>query len=451
MDAKERPIKTNQVVLSIINHPNLWVRSIVFLGCMITGIIIGSVPSAISKLGYPSFLGLIAPIIVISVVLFSLLDFHRFVLLTFIFMAFVQVEPAPFDILIIILIGIGLITGRLRLPKYSTSREVWIGIWAFVLINLLSTLQVVPIGHSLRFLLITIYGIVLLIFVRMYVDKPVAVNAVVNGYVIGAGVSVFLAVLGLMDIGHTSQLFTESGLRARAFFKDSNVFAPFLIPPIIITVDRALQRPFSRNYSIPLFLLALWLTFGVILSFSRAAWINLAISTFLYGLLILRSATRKQKKVFMLSIVFIVLIILLVILITGSENFVLQRWSYKSYDEQRFANQMAGAIAGLSNFLGVGPGHWPNSHSLYFRALAEQGLFGLAALVFLIFVLLFRIIKQAVNKPKHEQILPVRVLLPCIVGMLVNSLVIDSIHWRHMWVLFGLIWVAFEVRVKEKE
>jgi hypothetical protein len=34
---------------------------------------------------------------------------------------------------------------------------------------------------------------------------------------------------------------------------------------------------------------------------------------------------------------------------------------------------------------------------------------------------------------------------------LVNSLVIDSIHWRHLWVVLGLAWASLEMQRGEKQ
>jgi hypothetical protein len=33
-------------------------------------------------------------------------------------------------------------------------------------------------------------------------------------------------------------------------------------------------------------------------------------------------------------------------------------------------------------------------------------------------------------------------LLGAWVGLLVNSLVIDSLHWRHFWVIAALVWAG---------
>ena len=78
------------------------------------------------------------------------------------------------------------------------------------------------------------------------------------------------------------------------------------------------------------------------------------------------------------------------------------------------------------------------------RTLAEHGVLGLTALGLLIGGLVLPLARRALREPARNQVLPDRVLLACIGGQLVNSLVIDSIHWRHLWVVFGLAWASLE-------
>jgi len=43
------------------------------------------------------------------------------------------------------------------------------------------------------------------------------------------------------------------------------------------------------------------------------------------------------------------------------------------------------------------------------------------------------------------------VLLALIAGQLVNSLVIDSMHWRHLWVVLGLVWAYLDLQAEIEE
>ena len=134
----------------------------------------------------------------------------------------------------------------------------------------------------------------------------------------------------------------------------------------------------------------------------------------------------------------------------GLSDIVKGRWQIQDYDRLRFSIQSAGFIAGLTNPFGVGPGGWPNTHSLYVRTLAEQGIIGLLSLGLLISALLFPLIRTAWVGGSKTGVITDGVLLAMLVGQLINSLVIDSIHWRHLWLLLGLVWAFLDIQI-EKE
>ncbi|MDD2498959.1 MAG: hypothetical protein PHY90_12660 [Desulfitobacteriaceae bacterium] len=85
---------------------------------------------------------------------------------------------------------------------------------------------------------------------------------------------------------------------------------------------------------------------------------------------------------------------------------------------------------------GFGPGCYEDiasfsAHSIYARTLVENGIFGLGA--FLIFLAI--VLKELYQKRDNRFAL---VILCSIVGILVQGLVIDTIHWRHFFSLLGM-------------
>jgi len=451
MDARTSPLGIIHSIRETLEARAVWMAGAVLIATTLAGALSGYAPYLAAMAGYPPWLGLAAPLTGASVILFSLLRFDWAVFVAFASIGFVRVEPAPFDLLVLVLLALGLLTGRLRYPAFSSGPGVHLGLWGLGLITTLSATGVVPLGYSLRFLVITFYALALCIFVRMYAMTPDAARKVIDGYVLSASASVLLSIVGLLGIGAAPQWFTESGLRAKGFFKDSNVFAAFLVPAVFFMVDRAVRTKFSWAGTLPRIALACLLIIGTVLSFSRAAWGHLAISGLLYIVLLSWQAPRRQ--VISLSVWALIMLLLagVVVQATGLTGFVLERWTLKSYDEQRFENQLRGVAEGLMHPIGVGPGRWPNAHSLYARTLAEHGLVGLGTLALLVIATLRGLVRRLKTESLHSQGLPARVLLPCIVGQLVNSVVIDSIHWRHMWVVFGLSWSALSVLEKEAE
>ena len=81
-------------------------------------------------------------------------------------------------------------------------------------------------------------------------------------------------------------------------------------------------------------------------------------------------------------------------------------------------------------------------HSLYYRLLSENGFDGLA--VFAIFLLLSvrRSVQLTFRSPNPQWRNLYCVLTACLLGVLLNSSVVDTLHWRHVWLLLGLIWTS---------
>ena len=82
--------------------------------------------------------------------------------------------------------------------------------------------------------------------------------------------------------------------RAKGPFKDANVFAPFLVPVALHTVDRMLRaRGAVLGFEAAKFLI---LTAGLLLAFSRGGWLNLIAAFGLFVLFrILSTRTMRDK------------------------------------------------------------------------------------------------------------------------------------------------------------
>ena len=73
--------------------------------------------------------------------------------------------------------------------------------------------------------------------------------------------------------------------------------------------------------------------------------------------------------------------------------------------------------------------------------LAEQGIVGFFVIAFVIFGTLLLALRNVVLGRGTFGITSVA-LLACWCGILANSLFVDTLHWRHLWIVAGLIWAA---------
>jgi len=381
------------------------------------------------------------------------------VLANFCLFSLVRIEPAPTDMLVMLLLLMGLLTGRLSLKALTGSSLVHLALGGFLVANLVSLIYVSAVFEGARYLFITAYMIALVYFVKMYITSLQAMRTVMIGYLVSATLAVSLVTFGYLGIG--TELFVRYGTRAQGLFKDVNVFGPFLILMIIFLIDEVLHPCIFRGLYPAKVLGIITLTTGVFLSGSRAAWGNLVLSLLVYFILVAKRASRtkiihllslfRARIVYLLTLLIVGLLVLVVLLTRPGflefiQAFVTERARFQIYDTTRFARQIEGLNAGLTHLIGVGPGMWVEAHSLYVRAFAEHGIFGLVTLLLCLVVLSVGTFFRALRESDKPYGLSAKVVFACLVGHLANSIVIDTIHWRHFWFILGLSWVVITVK-----
>lgn len=367
--------------------------------------------------------------------------YDLFTFLAFATLGVVKWEPAPVDLLITFLLCLGLLAGHLSLESLRGSLIIHVGCWVFAILNLVALLIADDLRYSLRYTAITFYLIALSYFVKLYVTSSERMRLLLLGYVVGAVMSVLLVGLEMSGLLPTRELFVFEN-RARALFKDANVFAPFLVLPIVFLIDELIHPNLIRGGSWLKIAAIAALSSGVFLSFSRAAWANLILTVTIYVLLKLPSLSLRQWLQLLLPGMIGAAGLLVLIVQLRLLDFLRSRaMLMQSYDVDRFSTQAEGIEAGLSHLFGIGPGMLFNAHSLYVRTFAEYGIFGLVTLLALILALVGGSLWRALGRNDRVYGLSSRVVVACWIGLLLNSVVIDTIHWRYFWVMFALGWI----------
>ena len=82
-----------------------------------------------------------------------------------------------------------------------------------------------------------------------------------------------------------------------------------------------------------------------------------------------------------------------------------------------------------------------DAHSLYVRAFAEQGVLGLLSLLVLVGTTLMLATRNALTG-RHTYGIGSATLFGAWLGLLLNSFFVDTLHWRHLWVVAALIWAG---------
>ncbi|WP_338777103.1 O-antigen ligase family protein [Metabacillus sp. FJAT-52054] len=365
------------------------------------------------------------------------------------FSSFVLLEPSPFDLMVIAFIGYACLSGNL-----TFSDELVLPLFfllLFLLINILSSFGSEDFSRGLFYGLITVYlafswlGLVGLIG-RFGADLY---KYVFTGYTIAAVLSAMAGIASYFGFLPLEDSVLSFG-RVKGFFKDPNVFGPFLIPPILFCLSRLFEN--KNSYKRTNLITLLILVGGVFLSFSRAAWGHMLISAFIFYLIMPgQSSSKKIKSILQILLVALPFAIVL-FLFTDANSMLESRTSLQGYDSDRFETQNEAFNVGFSKILGIGPGQSEgyfnySTHSLYARIISENGAIGLLA--FLLFYLLsIAAASIKIKSAGYQSGVYLSIVSAALIGLLFNSFFIDTLHWRHLWLLLALSWLPLTNNLK---
>lgn len=245
-------------------------------------------------------------------------------------------------------------------------------------------------------------------------------------------------------------MFTRFG-RAAGTFKDPNVFGPFLVAPILYALHVAINRTHLRAI-LPLAIAGV-LALGVFLSFSRGAWLCLALALAIYGWLAYVTAQSEQHRTRILHLLavgaaLIGAVIMIALQNDGIVELLTQRASLtQSYDvgpEGRFGGQEKAIGLIAENPFGIGATiftavhHHEEVHNVYLSILLNAGWVGGGIywiMTLLTIVLGFR---YALTRTPAQPLL--LIAYAAFVANAMEGIIIDLDHWRHVYLLMAIVW-----------
>lgn len=368
--------------------------------------------------------------------------------------SFVLIEPAPVDALMLLLLVSGIVMGTVRLAALSILPVVLLT--GLALANVISIPLAADPARAVWYFLVTFYLMTswALCVGALDAGGMPLLQVLFRGYSFAAFISVVLALTSYFHLIGFQSLLLLYG-RPKGLFKDPNVYGPFLVPIAVMAVTGCLPIA-SRFWQICMAVVA---SMGIALSYSRACWINYVVSLVLFVVLDLVLPSRSPEahsvslsRVLMFGAVAL-LAVLAIIQVPSVQSMLavrLGQGGMHDYDQVRFQTQRLAVQAAIDHPLGIGPGQSEATfqyatHSSYMRVLSENGLFGLFC--FVGFAL--SSVVQAVRKACLAETAAWRGLFvaaaACICGQLINCGVVDSVHWRHFWILLALPWIPARV------
>ncbi|WP_395516713.1 O-antigen ligase family protein [Pseudorhizobium flavum] len=368
---------------------------------------------------------------------------------------FVMSEPAPYELLMAGQIVVWFLLGL------TISRTVAIPLALLLVFNVggMLSLLVMPdmAGGPIYIAVSTFLALTTVLYAAVIEQRPQRLQIIFKAWVAAALITGTLGILGYFHAFPGAGIFTRYD-RAMGAFEDPNVFGPYLVAPILYLLHRLLT---GRLVQAPLLIAGLLvLVMGVFLSFSRAAWgLLLFSSLMLVFLMLLKERTGAFRlKILALSIAAIVLLAVAVIIALQfdrvSDLFSNRARLVQEYDGARlgrFERHKIGFLLAMERPLGLGPMELgrmfgEDEHNIWLKSLTTYGWLGFVSYVTLICWTLAVGFRHLLRDRPWQPYLMIGWVM--ILGHTLIGNVIDTDHWRHFYLLLGIVWgcIALEQR-----
>ncbi|HQY73356.1 MAG TPA: O-antigen ligase family protein [Aestuariivirga sp.] len=368
---------------------------------------------------------------------------------------YVAIEPAPADLLFIVVLACFLGSGL-------TLSSVHVPLILFLLLynlgGFFSFLQVAGDEKARMFVITSFYMAASAVFFAFYVaNNPLRRMAIIrNALIIAAVIASALGVLGYFNVAGLGSEFSLYW-RAVGTFKDPNVFATYLLFPGVMLVQSFLlgtqRHKFISMIGLFIILAALFL------AFSRGAWISFLFATTLMVTLtfILTPAVGTRTRIILITLFGIVgLAVLLAMLLSveGIRDLFLDRFTFaKDYDsgeKGRFGNQLNSIPLLLEQPLGFGPLYFhkifgQDPHNVYINAFASYGwLGGISYLLLMLSTITIGFKTVLMRTPWQNWAI---VVFCPLLATIFQGVQIDTDHWRHFYWMLGMMWGLFAASI----
>ena len=366
------------------------------------------------------------------------------------------IEPSPHDALMAVLALACMVAG-VRFERPLLSLLIPLVIWNVA--GLISLISVAGDTQAVQYAGTSLYlAVAALLFACLFAQDTLARLATLrSAYVLSAILCTLFGLAVYFGLLPGEETFTWAG-RLRSTFKDPNVFGPFLILPALLMIEQMVTRKVTLRHLVGTILLLA----GIFFSFSRGAWLNLAISTtILLALIMLTAPTRRARlrpvALGVASAVGLALALIALASIESVRTMLLDRahlvQSYDVGQGGRFELQELALGLLLDHPLGLGPFAFANQfgiqqHNVYLQAFLVYGWLGGVAFIALIAVTLVIGLQNALMRTPWQFYLIAA--YAAYVGIVVESFIIDSDHWRHFYLILGMIWGMTAANVKFK-
>ena len=357
------------------------------------------------------------------------------------------IEPSPHDFMMPVL-AVACIAAGVRFERPVVVLFLLLLFWNVG--GLLSLLNVPDQKETIQFAATSIYlALAAVMYACLFADNVMPRLATLRtAYILTAILSTLFGLGVYWHLLPGADTFVWAD-RVRSTFKDPNVFGPFLVLPALFLIhDMVTRRIQLWKLAAVLVLLA-----GELFSYSRGAWFNFALSTIVLLALIFLTAPTPQARMrpIVLAIVSatgLALLLVAVLSIDSVRHMMLERaqltQSYDVGEGGRFELQGIAFDLLFDKPFGLGPFEFSlkyggtQQHNVYLQAFMVYGWLGGVSYIMLILTTLHIGLRNALIRSPWQPYLIAATA--AFVGMACESFIIDSDHWRHFFLILGMIW-----------
>ena len=361
---------------------------------------------------------------------------------------FVINEPAPYDLFMVLVIGLWLILGLKFAREFA---PLIILMMVYIAGGILSLTQLDVINKQVV-MYMAISGFLAatsIFFAAIISADPSRLKALRSGYVAAAVIAATAGVAGYFHLFPGAGIFTLYD-RAKGTFEDPNVFGPFLVLGAVFIIRDILAEP-TRRAGLHLVMLAV-IVLAIFLSFSRASWGLFVVATLVLGLMVYANETdpKRRMRLIMLAVMGALLLTFMLLIALSidsvSQLFEARAKLVQDYDEARlgrFARHLIGFQMAMERPLGLGPFEFgimfnEDPHNVYLKGFLAYGWLGGLAYPLLCLLTLVRLLPIVFKRRPWQ--LATQCIAAVFFGHVLAGVVIDTDHWRHMYLLIGVSW-----------
>ncbi len=368
-------------------------------------------------------------------------------------------EPAVADVL---MMGVVLAVPVLGAGRIGRAALLNIAAWLVILaLGIGGTALSANFDTAIKHQLVTLYLVAGAVAVSAYVtaDPLPRFTLVMWCYVLACLLATFAAIVGYFGVvPGTYDLFTEYD-RARGTFKDPNVFGAALVPALTYLAWIMLREPPAR--AVVAAAVAMPLAVGLLISFSRGAWIAAVLSVALLAwILFVRSRRRSDFQRFgvvvMVGTVGLLVALGAAIQAPQVRALLEQRANMdQTYDhgpEGRFGGQEKARRLVLDHPLGIGTHtfrdiyHPEEPHNVYLTMFLNAGWLG--GLLYIASVVGTTVAGLWMSLRNGYLQGPLVVAAASFTALAFEGIIIDSDHWRHFFLMMALVWGLADAQVR---